>query len=115
MSISTDILTSLSQQLGESYGKFKARMETEANYLEGQSMMIAKGRAAGQIPDDQFDWLVKNLQTDAENFCRILCMQTLLTIEAAWNAVVRIVWSAINSVLGASGLGALAIPMAPAA
>ncbi|WP_246793922.1 hypothetical protein [Burkholderia perseverans] len=115
MNISTDILSALSQALGDGFAKMKDQCATEADYLGSQSMMIANGVSNGTISQSRRDWLLKNLQDDAENFCRVLCMQTLLTIEAAWNAVVKIVWNAINSVLGASGLGALAIPTAPTA
>ena len=113
--LGADILAALQGVLGGAYGKVQGQAEKEAQYFAVQAAMTTKARIDGEYDDEQLQWFLAKLQGQAENFCRVLCAQTILTLEEAWNAIVGVVWTAINGALSGAGLGILAVPVAPAA
>jgi hypothetical protein len=110
-----DIIAALKTVLQGAYNSVKDLTEKEAHYFETQAAMITKARISGEFDDDQVAWFLSKLEEDAQNFCRVLCAQTLLTLEKAWNAVVGVIWKAIDAALKGSGLGGIALPVAPSA
>ncbi|HTH99517.1 MAG TPA: hypothetical protein VL752_01120 [Acidisoma sp.] len=113
--LGADIVAALQGVLAGAYGKVQGQAEKEAHYFEAQAAMMAKARISGEYDQEQFDWFLAKLQQQAQNFCRLLCAQTILTIEEAWNAVVGVIWKAIGGALSAAGLGGLVVPGAPTA
>lgn len=78
--------------------------------LAKHARMIARGWEAGELTDDERDWFLAALARLAADFVRNIVLNTLLTIERAWNAVVGTLWSALRAATGLSGLPLPAIP-----
>ena len=113
--VGADIISELKKVLGGAFDKIKGSAEKEAQYFAAQAVWIAKARADGEFDDDQLKWALSKLQDQTESYCRVLCALTILTIEQAWNAVVGVIWKAIDGALKGTGLGGILIPAAPSA
>jgi hypothetical protein len=100
--IGRTIVTELSTLLQDDIKHHAAFAERQAKALAKQAAWIAEASIAGELNDDDRDWFVENLKRMTENFVRTLVGLTILTIEKAWNAVVNVLWGAINAALEAA-------------
>jgi hypothetical protein len=91
--------------------------ERQAAQLAKQAAWIAESTINGSFTDDDDrQFFIDNLKDLTENFARTVAGLTILTLEKAWNAVVGVLWGAINGALTASGIPIrLPVPAAPAA
>ena len=80
--------------------------------MAGQAAAIAQARITGSLKDDDdtFGFFTNQLKDLATNFARSVATLTLLTIEQAWNAVVKVVWCAINGVLASVKIAGIPLP-----
>jgi len=67
-----------------------------------QAELVAGGIASGQITEETRDFFLDNLEDMVLNFARTLRGLLTVTIEKVWNAVVGVVWRAIEGVTGIS-------------
>lgn len=113
--ILNEILAALKGELGGGFSKIKKFATRQGEMMARQAALIARGRLDGDFVegDPFYQFLLKNLKDLAANTARAIAMQTLLTIEKAWNAIANVVWGALRGVLTAAGLPAPLIPAKP--
>ena len=80
--------------------------------MADQAAAIAQARITGSLKDDDdtFDFFTNQLKDLATNFARSVATLTLLIIEQAWNAVVKVVWGAINGALASVKIADIPLP-----
>ncbi len=74
--------------------------ERQVTALAKQAAMIAKGIAEGEIDAELQSFFLEGLEDMALNFANTLSGLVMVTIEKVWNAVVAILWRAIESATG---------------
>ncbi len=104
--IVTQIVGTLKGELKDSFGTIKMFAEEQAERLARFALVIAEERAFGTLKKNNtmFKRFTKRLEEQTEAFARHLVMLTVLTLEKAWNAIVGVVWGAINSIIANTGL-----------
>ncbi|GAA4128563.1 hypothetical protein ACFFTN_04470 [Aminobacter aganoensis] len=114
--VSKKILSSLTKIIGDDVRDHVQFAEEQTKLLAKQAALIAQAAISGDIDADDRDFFTESLRASAENFARTLVALTILTIEKAWNALVSILWGAINKAIESAGLPiSFPIPGAPAA
>lgn len=68
--------------------------------LAHQADLIAKGVEKGDIDKNLRDYFLDSLEDMALNFVKTLRGLLVVTIEKVWNAVVGVLWKAIENVTG---------------
>ncbi len=108
-----DIIGALKGAVGDGWSAISGFTQKQAKMLANQAAMIAQARISGSLKDDDdmFDFFTQQLKDMATNFARSVATMTLLTIKQAWNAVVKVVWGAINGAL--SSVKIAGIPCRP--
>ncbi|GAA5445093.1 hypothetical protein Misp06_03286 [Microbulbifer sp. NBRC 101763] len=76
--------------------------ERQLAALALQAKLIANAILAEEIDDDLRDYFLDSLEDMALNFAKTLRGLLAVTIEKVWNAVVGIIWSAIEACTGIS-------------
>ncbi|WP_444995225.1 hypothetical protein [Aliikangiella sp. IMCC44359] len=74
--------------------------ERQVKALAKQSELIAKGIITGDIDEDLREFFLNSLEEMARNFAKTLQGLVVVTIEKVWNAVVSVLWGAINTATG---------------
>lgn len=67
-----------------------------------QAAWIAEAAAKRELEGDLLEFFLKNLQDLARNFAQALRGLVALTVERVWNALVGVLWDAIERVAGFS-------------
>ncbi len=113
--LTTDILAALRGEIASGWGRIRAFSEKQAKALATQAAFITQSRVAGSLREDEglFRFFVDQLKEMAANFARSVAAMTIVTLDRAWNAIVGVVWGAVNQVLTGAGLGRLPVPRAP--
>jgi len=110
------ILGRLSEILNEDIRHHAAFAERQAKMLATQAAMITRATIAGELDTDSQAFFLDDLKRLTANLARTLVGLTILTIEKAWNAIVGVLWGAINTALQGAGLPfTFAVPGAPPA
>lgn len=104
------ILAALSGVLTEDIKNHVEFAERQSKALAMQAAWIAEETATGTLSAEDRDWFLKDLARLAENFAREIAALTVPTVEKAWNAVVGVLWSAINGAVSAV-LGGMRLPL----
>ena len=102
----SDIKVAASGIIGEDVTVIRGFAEQQLRAIAQQTEFVAEGIADGSIGDDTRDFFLDSLVEMARSFANTLAGLVSVTIEKVWNAVVGVIWTAINA---ATGLG-LAIP-----
>ena len=114
--VGKSILGELNDLLHADVTTFVGFAERQASGLAKQAAWITEATIKGELNKSERQWFLDNLKMLSENFVRTLLALTILTIEKAWNAVVGVLWGAINSALKANGIPIeIPIPNAPSA
>jgi hypothetical protein len=74
----------------------------QVNAIAQQAVFVAEGIADGSIANDARDYFLNSLKEMARSFVNTLAGLVVVVIEQVWNAVVGVIWTAINE---ATGLG----------
>lgn len=90
--------------------KMKGFSERQVKAISQQAVLITDGIKSGQITEETADFFSTSLDDMIKNFARTLKGLALLVIEKLWNALVNVVWGAINSAIGAASGVALPVP-----
>lgn len=75
--------------------------ERQIKAIAQQAKFVSLGIASGEITDETQDFFLDSLEDMALNFAKTLRGLLMVTIEKVWNAIVGIIWKAIE---GATGL-----------
>ncbi len=89
-----------SEVLGKDISTLRGFSERQATALAKQTALLANGIASGDIEDDLRDFFLDSLEDMALNFANTLRGLMMVTIEKVWNAIVVVLWQAIESATG---------------
>lgn len=73
---------------------------TQLQAMAKQAAWIAAARAAGELDDDLFTFFTENLARTAKNFVTVITGLATVMMEKVWNAVVGVLWGAIEGAAG---------------
>jgi hypothetical protein len=76
--------------------------EEQLHDIANQAALIAEGVVEGSIDPPTRDYLLNSLAEMSRSFVNTLVGLAVVTIEAVWNAVVGVLWAAINKATGLS-------------
>lgn len=102
--IGKKILSTLTDMIGSDVQDHVDFAQGQTKLLAKQAALIAQAAINGDIDEDDQEFFTESLRKSTENFARTLVALTILTIEKAWNAVVEILWGAINKALNSAGV-----------
>jgi hypothetical protein len=101
-----DMKTAASGVLNKDVSTLRGFAESQLTAIAQQTDNVAAGIADKSITPDLQDYFLDSLEEMARSFANTLAGLVSVLIEQVWNAVVGVIWKAIN---GATGL-ALAVP-----
>ncbi len=110
--IADDIAAVLQGALAEGWNQLNTFQKSQSNKLAKQAALLAQLRVSGELREDEttFEFLLEQLEDKVENFAIAVANLTVLTLQRAWNAVVGVIWKAINELLTGAGLSAVPVP-----
>ena len=76
--------------------------ERQLSAIARQSSLVAKCIAEGEIREDEKDFFLDSIEAMIKNFANTLRGLLLVTIEKVWNAMVAVVWKAIDAAIGSA-------------
>lgn len=100
--LAKDITNAASNVLDKDIKELRGFSKKQVAALAKQSELIGKAIASGDIDEDLQDFFLDSLEDMALNFVKTLRGILVITIEKVWNAVVGVIWRAIESVTGLS-------------
>ena len=95
-----DIKTVASQIINQDVTALRGFSERQVKALALQADLIAAGVISGDIDEDLRDFFLDSLEDMAMNFAKTLRGLLMVTIEKVWNAVVGVLWGAIENATG---------------
>ena len=95
-----DIKNAASQVINQDVTILRGFSERQVKALAKQSELIASGIISGDIDEDLRDFFLDSLEDMALNFAKTLRGLLMVTIEKIWNAIVGVIWNAIESATG---------------
>ena len=72
--------------------------ERQVEAITRQTIIIQQGVLLGEIDDDLKEFFLDGLEAMALNFVNTLKGILSITIEKVWNAIIDVLWKAIDSV-----------------
>ncbi len=96
----TEITNAASVVINKDVTQLRGFSERQVTALAKQAQLIAAGIASGDINKDLQDFFLDSLEDMAMNFAKTLRGLLTVTIEKVWNAVVGVLWKAIESATG---------------
>ena len=103
-------------------GKLKAGLTTTSKLAKDQARLVAEStarliklRTIGSLKDDDigFEKATQRLAALNKTFVLAVIAIGVITIEQAYNAVMNVLWKALEKALGSAGLGGLLPPKLP--
>lgn len=70
--------------------------ERQLKAIAKQAAWIAEATVKGELDDEMRDFFLDSLEDMARNFAHTLRGLLIVTVEKVWNAVVGVLWSAIQ-------------------
>ncbi|WP_444921648.1 hypothetical protein ACJJID_04370 [Microbulbifer sp. CnH-101-G] len=98
----SDIKDAASTVIEHDVTEIRGFSDRQLSALALQAKMIAKAIAEGEIDDDLRDYFLDSIEDMALNFAKTLRGLLAITIEKVWNAVVRVIWNALEACTGIS-------------
>lgn len=96
----TDIKGAATAILGKDVTTITGFSNRQINGLATQASLVATGVANGEIAGDTLTFFLDQLIDLTENFVKTMVGLLIVTIEKIWNAIVKVIWSAIEKVAG---------------
>lgn len=96
----TEITSAASTVINKDVTQLRGFSDRQVKALAKQAQLIATGIASGDIDKDLQDFFLDSLEDMAMNFAKTLRGLLTVTIEKVWNAVVEVLWKAIESATG---------------
>lgn len=100
----TDIKTTANTLLNQDLTTLRGFSDRQLKALALQAKLVADNIAAGDIDADLRDFFLDSLEDMALNFVKTLRGLVMVTIEKLWNAIVGVIWGAINAAVPGLGL-----------
>lgn len=76
--------------------------ERQLKAIAQQAELVTKGILSGEITEETRDFFLDSIEDMTLNFVKALRGMMLVTIEKVWNAMVGVIWKAIESATGIS-------------
>jgi hypothetical protein len=74
--------------------------ERQLKAIAQQTELVTKGIISGEITEETRDFFLDSIEDMTLNFVKALRGMMLVTIEKVWNAMVGVIWKAIESATG---------------
>ncbi|AJY50440.1 hypothetical protein [Halomonas sp. KO116] len=88
------------QVLNKDVTTLRGFSERQIKAIAQQSELVAIGIASGQITEETREFFLDGIEDMALNFAKTLRGLLMVTIEKVWNAIVGIIWKAIETATG---------------
>lgn len=107
-----DIFAAIKGVAKKGFDTISGHVDAQVRRLARRTSFLTQLRAAGELSDDDFEDELQRARDLVKSIGMTVAALAAVTLEKAWNAIVKVVWGAINGVLGAS-FGLLPLPAAP--
>ena len=97
-----DIKSAAKGVLSRDVSTLRGFAEEQVKAIAQQAAIVAAGIADSSIGPDIRDFFLDSLEEIAKSFANTLGGMTMVMIEQVWNAIVKVVWDAINKATGLS-------------
>ncbi len=106
------VINAVKTQAGQGFSTISNLVSTQAKMMAHQAAFIAESSAVGALKDDPDlkQMFVDQLAGSVRGLAHTVAALTILTVEKVWNAVVKVLWQAINQALSSAGGGLLVLP-----
>ena len=95
-----DITDAVSQVLNEDVATHKGFSERQVKAIAQQAAFVEAGILRGEITDETREFFLDSLADMVVNFAKTLWGLLMVTIEKVWNAIVGVIWKAIETATG---------------
>jgi hypothetical protein len=95
-----DMKDAASQVLNKDVTIFRGFSERQIKAIALQAELVSLGIASGGITEETQEFFLDSLEDMALNFAKTLRGLLMVTIEKVWNAIVGVIWRAINAATG---------------
>ena len=95
-----DIKDAASQVINKDVTTLRGFSERQVKAIAQQAAFVEAGILNGGITDETRDFFLDSLEDMALNFVKTLRGLLMVTIEKVWNAVVGVIWKAIETATG---------------
>jgi hypothetical protein len=96
----SDIKNAATSQLGTDVTLLRGYSEQQLGAIAQQSDMVAGGLIDGSITSSTQDYFLDSIEEMVKSFLNTLAGLISVMIEEMWNAIVKVIWSAINTATG---------------
>lgn len=96
----SDIKSAATGVLQTDVSTFRGFSERQVEAIAKQAEFVTAGIATGQITAETRDFFLDSIEDMTLSFARSLRGLLMVTIEKLWNAVVGVIWKAINTATG---------------
>lgn len=95
-----DINNAASTVLNKDVATLRGFSERQVKAIAQQAALVEAGILNGGITDETRDFFLDSLEDMALNFVKTLRGLLMVTIEKVWNAIVGVIWKAIETATG---------------
>lgn len=95
-----DMKNAASEVLSKDVTTLRGFSERQLKAIAQQAELVSKGIATGQITEETREFFLDSLEDMVFNFAKTLRGLLMVTIEKVWNAVVCVLWKAIETATG---------------
>ncbi len=107
----TDITTAATAVVNQDIATVQGFSERQVQAISQQAALVSSGIVSGQITDATREFFLDSLEHMIQNFLATLRGLLTIALEKLWNAVVGVVWNAINGAISAATGLVLPVPV----
>jgi len=98
--LAEDIKLAASQILEKDVTTIRGFSDRQITAIAQQTELVTFGISTGQITEETREFFLDSIEDMVLNFARTLRGLLMVTIEKVWNAVVSVIWQAIDAATG---------------
>lgn len=98
----SDMKDAVTQVLDKDVTTLRGFSERQIKAIAQQAELVSIGIASGGITEETQDFFLDSIEDMALNFAKTLRGLLMVTIEKVWNAIVGVIWKAIEAAAGIS-------------
>lgn len=95
-----DMKDAATQILNKDITTLRGFSERQIKAIAQQSELVSIGIVSGQITEETREFFLDSIEDMALNFVKTLRGLLMVTIEKVWNAIVGVLWKAIEAATG---------------
>ncbi|RWD71060.1 hypothetical protein [Mesorhizobium sp.] len=106
------LVDAIQKQAKQGWTTISALVTQQAKMMAQQAAWIVESSIAGALKQDPAlqRLFADQLADSVRGLASDVAALTILTLEKVWNAVVKVLWGAINKALASASMGLLALP-----